>query len=855
MVITGGQGPCIQMEVPGSEAAVRLEVNRCVRTISTSQDTEDVVESLRTLAGYLADGPHTRASASERAEFNRAHYTAVLRVLVGKLQADWRHQLTSTQHSELWDAFFLWGPPDQALLVIMDCIGTIGQSSGQDKMVNLLEQYIQTGRIAALLWSRCLGSGSQDSPQLRETLLGRLVSLPDLTANHLHQNNRPKFFPVQYYPLLAQEISFALEKTCKALRDGQDCCLSFVAQLLGKACVQGHSDLLFKELAPCLSAHTHSDMVWQRVCWRLMENIPDRWMESVVTGLVQAVDRPAVLSRILGNLVVKNKKAQFILTHKILLLQYKYKTCVLRILLGYLAQDKERRPLLTQVLRALCQAWSSDTAVRHTPVEQQLYLSRALLLCVGLLKNSELQELRTEIMQCILRGMQCHLDSNLVRIRRIGMVVGECLSSRLDTQETKLKFEYEQDEETRELLGMMDPLPLEDAVPGDRLDTPQNNHCPEETSSPKEPSTPASPLEKEGPPVDKSSDSELDSDDELTPYDMSGDQEMTKSAPPRYIRDCLEGLISSEDPTRVELSLQVAEGLVHKNILAAREVSVEFTKVLLHLEDKYNTPGFLVLRQAAMVALAVVDSIPVAQFLTTEFYSMNYSLRQRLDILEVLALSARELSKPITEQDLAPRHPPPAAALTPLKPPSAPLTWQEVVEQRVQGKTRHFGKGAARKTVMATPNRYASVAGFFFFPLLHNYDRPQVTFDLLGSDHLVLGRLIHTLGLLMHLAVNAPVATQMGRALLDFVWAVRFHTDQVVRQGVLFSVCAVFLSLPGQSLLAELSEHLLDTRAWLADVAEQDPDADCRSLAMQALVLLDKSLRMQLEPPALGVQS
>lgn len=35
--------------------------------------------------------------------------------------------------------------------------------------------------------------------------------------------------------------------------------------------------------------------------------------------------------------------------------------------------------------------------------------------------------------------------------------------------------------------------------------------------------------------------------------------------------------------------------------------------------------------------------------------------------------------------------------------------------------------------------------------------RPQMTFDLLGSDHLVLGRLIHTLGLFMHLAVNAPV--------------------------------------------------------------------------------------------------
>uniref|UniRef100_A0A8C9VA02 Telomere length regulation protein TEL2 homolog n=1 Tax=Scleropages formosus TaxID=113540 RepID=A0A8C9VA02_SCLFO len=741
---------------------VRLEVNRCIRTISTSRDAVEVVASLRTLAGYLPDGPHARASASEREEFDRAHYTMVLKVLVGGLHADWRQRLTSAEHTELWGAFFLQGPPDQALLVIMDCIGTIGQSSGQDKMVDILELYLQNGRVGALLWSRCQGPGSPDSPQLRETLLGRMVSLPDLMANRLYPHNRPLFLSAQYYSLLAQEFKFALDKTCKALKDGQDCSLRFVAQLLGKTCVQGHSEHLFKDLVPHLSASTRSDMVWQRVCWRLMEDIPDRWMESVVTGLVQVVTGPAALARILGNLVVKNKKSQFVLTHKLLLLQYKYETCVLRTLLGYLAQDRERRPLLIQVLRALCQAWSSSSSVRHTPVEQQLYLSRALLLCVSLLSEAELQELRAELMQCMLGGMQCHLDSNVVRIRRIGMVVGECLSSRLNTQEARLKFEYEQDEETKELVSMMDPFPPEDAVL-------------------------------------------TDSDDELTPYDMSDDREMTKSAPPRYIRDCLEGLIFSEDPTRVELSLQAAEGLVRKNPSAAREVSVELTKVLLHLEDKYSTPSFLALRQAAMVALAVVDSIPVAEYLTTEFYSVNYSLRQRMDILEVLALSAQELSKPIAEQGRPSL--PPSAAVTLVDPQSVPSNWRQVVEQRIQSKTRRFGKSGAPAPVTATPNRYASVAGFFFFPLLQSYDRPQVTFDLLGSDHLVLGRLVHTLGLLMHLAVNAPVATQMGRSLLDFVPG---------GSGVLFSVCAVFLSMPGQCLLAELSDHLLETRAWLA---------------------------------------
>lgn len=41
------------------------------------------------------------------------------------------------------------------------------------------------------------------------------------------------------------------------------------------------------------------------------------------------------------------------------------------------------------------------------------------------------------------------------------------------------------------------------------------------------------------------------------------------------------------------------------------QISVQLTKVLLHMEDKYSINGFLRLRQATMVALTVTDSIPV----------------------------------------------------------------------------------------------------------------------------------------------------------------------------------------------------------------------------------------------------
>uniref|UniRef100_A0A673G3H9 Telomere length regulation protein TEL2 homolog n=1 Tax=Sinocyclocheilus rhinocerous TaxID=307959 RepID=A0A673G3H9_9TELE len=731
----------------GTEAPVRLQVDSCLRTLSASRDPGEIVHALRTLTRNLEDG-----------EFTRLHYTHAIQVLVSA--HCFGGSCDDEEIKKLWCEMFLRGPPDQTLLLLLDTISSTGESAALERCMSVLEKFLSAGRLQVLLWSRCeVGGACSDSPQLRETIIGHLAALPSITCNHLHTDTPDAFLPQQYYPLLAASILDSLEKTCCALRAGQDCSLGFVAQVLGKVCIQGYSSQIFETLAPRLSSLTRVDPLWQRVTQRLLEKVPERCTECVITGLI-----PAAVSRLMGNLVVTNKKAQFVLTHKLLLQQYQHTTALLKSVLGYLALDSERRTLLKQVLRSVCQVWCNSSAVKHTSVEQQLYVSKALLLCVALLSHSEIQELRQEMFQCMLGGVQCRLDSSIERIRRMGMIVGECLSHKLDTPGSQLKFQYEADEETRELKSLMESPSVED-----------------EDDEQQRPDTSTS-------------------DDDLTPYDMSADQEKKKSAPPRYVRDCLEALISSDDAERVELSLQQAEALFRKNVKATQEVSVQFSKVLLHLEDRYSTAHFHTLRQNAMVALTVTD---VVDYWTTEFYSLNYSLRQRMDILEVLALSAQELSEPIINKHAGAQ---PISAVTALE------QCDDITHCRSQPLCT--GRG---------------------FLLLPAAQEPQVTFDLLGSDHLVLGRLLHTLGLLMHLAINAPVASQMGRALLDFVWTVRFHTDQMVRRGVVFAVCGVFLSMPGENLLAELGDDLMETRAWLADVAENDCDADCRSLAVQSL--------------------
>ncbi|KAF6127651.1 telomere maintenance 2 [Phyllostomus discolor] len=811
-------------------SSVRLTVREAVHTLSSSENGGYIFSTLRSLKRYLG-GTESPALPEEREEFARLHFSAILRCLVGKLSPHWLELLPNGQLEELWASFFLEGPADQAFLVLMEALeGAAGPSFRLMKMARLLAQFLSEGRMAAVLEGQCRQCQQTDLafPLLQETLLIKVVGLPDRLGNCLQHENLAEFFPQNYFPLLGEEAMRVLQAVVDSLRGGSDCSVSFVSQVLGKACVYGRQKEILGVLVPRLTALTQGSCLWQRVCWRLVECVPDRALEAVLTGLVEAVPGPEVLSRLLGNLVMKSKKAQFVMTQKLLFLQYRYTTPMLQSLLGYLALDSQRRPLLVKVLKELLEMWGSSSAIRHTPLPQQHYVSKAILICLMHLRDMELQDSRDELLASLMAGVRCHLDSNLPAVRRLGMVVAEVVSARIHPEGPALKFQYEEDELSCEMRALATPQPAADSpleagpsVAAVAAETPDKQT-----------------LDSGVPPVrPEGSDSELDSDDEFVPYDMSGDQELKSSKAPKYVRDCIEALTTSEDWEYWEAALRALEGLVFRSRAATREVSVELAKVLLHLEEKTSVAGFEGLRQRALVAVIVTDPARVAEYLTSQFYALNYSLRQRMDILDVLTLAAQELSRP-GRLGQAPQ----CGSLGPTCQPGSAVapTWRAVVDERVRRKTRRFSKGSPRQAPAGSPNEFNSVAGYFFFPLIQGFDRPLVTFDLLGDDQLVLGRLAHTLGVLMYLAVNTTVAVSMGKALLEFVWALRLHGDTYVRRGLLFAVSSVLLSVPAERPLADLPDELLEARSWLADEAEKDPDEDCRVLAVKALLLLEK---------------
>jgi telomere length regulation protein len=117
------------------------------------------------------------------------------------------------------------------------------------------------------------------------------------------------------------------------------------------------------------------------------------------------------------------------------------------------------------------------------------------------------------------------------------------------------------------------------------------------------------------------------------------------------------------------------------------------------------------------------------RFLASQFFERNYNIAQRLDILEILALSARELSSfGDADDEFSSKEEKEAAeaeVLERMAQSQKPLSQSDIIAVRIRQNTRRFSKKSLVKPKRTKVNQFAPVAGHFFFPLLNYYDRPR----------------------------------------------------------------------------------------------------------------------------------
>ncbi|XP_070581383.1 telomere length regulation protein TEL2 homolog isoform X2 [Ptychodera flava] len=638
---------------------------------------------------------------------------------------------------------------------------------------------------------------------------------------------RKLFYPENYFKILAKDTLQVLYVLYGEMKESRDCVISFISQLLGKICIQGYTDTYMGILLPRFIQLTQDDFIWQRLCCNIITRVPEIYLDCLMEYLLQNLPWYGTVSKLIGDSVLTNQKLTYIMTQKCLLLRHYQKELILHNIIGYLAHSTSRHGLFIETLKMLFDVWSDSSALKHTSYEQHLYITKAILIALGHVNEGKMKTYKEVFMTKMMNGMQCHLDSPLMKIRRLGMIVAESLTQIIDSNSSPLKFEYQSDDESDHLISLLKPP--ED--PGIEDVTNNFSHCnlEEEDSACK--------AGVEQPTIsDKmiNMDDELDSDDDIEPYDMSADTKDSNTKQPMYIRDCMQGLVTQDDPERVQACLTVAEKLVRANPDNLSEICVEFVKLLLHTQDSYGMNNFTHLRHSAMVAITVHCPIQVAVYLTEEFFSRNYNIRQRMDILEVLASASQELSQP--DKVLQ------SEAKTSIEswtsqykdaPTNLVKNWREIVQERIESKTRRFSQKSHKQKATPVPNRFAPVAGYFFFPLLKKYDMSMSTLNLLNQDYLLLGRLIYTLGVIMHAAINTTCCHQMASSLLEFLWVVRYHSEAFVRQAILFSLSMVVLTIPSYSLVTTLQSDVIEFKQWLQDIIEKDPDTECKKLAIQ----------------------
>ncbi|WAQ97137.1 TELO2-like protein [Mya arenaria] len=783
-----------------SAVYIRRTVREIQNKLRNVKSKDDYLSCLRLICQYIplkkSDSKNENLDKKpiddENQEiFLKTHYIQMCKFLLDIISIENVGQLSHSEFSQYFLHIFLDGSCENAFLILMDTIAITSPGYKLNKCILLLEEFLKAHKVASILFEQSglnkvtscsMFEWKRQGRMLQwESMIVELASVPEKMANKLKTEVSEIFQQQHYIPLLISDILLTLGTACRHIRLSRDCSLEFVSHLIGKLCLCGYADQFWRLVLRQTMLLVRKDFIWSQVMETVVTRVPDRCMESVLVPLM---------------------------------------------------------------LKELVQVWGDESAMRHTSYEQHVYLTQALVISIAFLTESLKHEHKDELLRYLLVSVQNHLGFSDGKVRRLGMLVGEIVTRRLEPDGPELRFEVEEDEEVKALKSLLD-------IPTDPfIDDLTDELCMmlsergtevalsglEEMVSPSEKHVPTPPVTQPDPPSD------LDSDDDLEPYDMSHDTDKVKVRQPKYIRDCMEDLIGNEGPERVEQALKAAEGLIRGKPYGVAEVSVEFTKVLVHLADEYSLPDFRTIRFSTLVALAVTAPEQVASYLSEQFYDKNYNIRQRLDIIEVLGTAAQELSRPTDPAAKGDNLPKPKVQeLTASS--TEPESWQDVVQRRIESKTRRFGQGRSKPEATPMENRFAPVAGHFFYPLMGNFDRPENTFDLMGEDCYVLGRLMYTLGIVMYAAANSPPARQMASALLEFIWVLRFHGDSKVRQGLLFAVSMIYLSVPPHVLLNDLQQEVFESKNWLEDVIDKDVNVQCKTLAVQALVLLENIIK------------
>lgn len=544
------------------------------------------------------------------------------------------------------------------------------------------------------------------------------------------------------------------------------------------------------------------DLIWRKIGRRLIKQQNAIYLESLVRLLLLNADNYEQIEWFLDAQSNRSTHStiEHLMTNKFLLINHfsVENQRLIDNIIGYLIHFDAK--LFERTLHKVIAVWSNGALVRHQTKDQHFYLCRTLICCLKYMIELKFKLDANQFQSLLLHSAETHLKMVELEKRNRGLFVVEKLVNYLNEGklENKLDFEIESNDETRFLEQIL------------------------ETKKSEEKKAKESPNENE---KDSSEDlnDEIEHDvmnsneqEDFIPYDMSNDTPLLKIKKPIYLKDCLEGLLNTQDGDYHMTCLESLPELIDKNKPQASELVVDFVRILLFLE--LDDEELKELRLKTMVKLCNLNPINSAQYLTNQIFDQNLSIVRRLEVLEVIVESARQLSslehhKAIEDAKIKSiqnivRHEKPE--------------YERIIEERLKLKTRIIC--SSHKLPLSSENEFLPFVTYYFYPLINNFDKKDITLKFNEDDYYVLGRLMITLAELLKSVSQTHVTRKMAITLIEFLNVFKHHHESYVRKAITMCIHSIITNVPNYFLFEELQSDLLSLRDYLLNLKQIDPE-------------------------------
>lgn len=714
------------------------------------------------------------------------------------------------------------------------------------------------------IWSRIIHELSDFESLAQKTktwndTINIISSFPNRIFNILKVNTSLIWTPkVFFYKLTKSLFYFAYNNQISKKHPS----FAYVSIWISKMYSIGQMDSVLKLLIEILKTHLN----FENDCWLetlnyILQDLTPQCIEKIfVTVLTtQTISLHPNLSKLLNSifssLIQNSSSARFLLGKKILL-YYQIPSHTVRNIIKFLYEiyfSLDQPEYWTELLTTLADVNSDPQFIKNTPYNQQKIINNALIYILDnkYISKQFLEE--TGLLTKFMASVQLHLSSPNLKINLIGMKLAESFSVVLDPNQ-KLDFEisnelnedYNEEEpainkelfqdEVFELIKVENQKYLNpDLIFLDILE--EQNQIEQNKTEKIEKKTESNLIKKSTLQIQSHKiEQKLNLNRIL--YDNLDDLSETKT--PLYLRDCITNL-KSDDPKLIETTLKILDLLINSRPDDLDELSIPLANTLLHTSNNYEITCFETQKHNSLVSLIKYSTGKIVQWLINEFYSPNYSLNDRSQIIDSITDGAKQLSTiDIKNETRLQYNPVKLMQLeSNIKSTNQPLNSRDIQNSNLIGTSKRWS--TFKKPLISHVNQFSIYSDLFILELLKFKDRSKESYNLLTADTKILGKVVFAFGVFIESgAWLNPQISNLLRSILNFIWILRYYDEPFVRRACILTAQSIVDHIQPWILFEDLNSEFNEIISWIEDSFKNDTDNDVRQLCLRFLISLSK---------------